>query len=100
LKQNTLTPCILWLIQIEVTMAEEGEAADERKEPTFCKKLKTSEPDLSITCRQGENEKTFHCQSAFFTLYSMYFDTLLASGMREGRLRALFWRMSIQKFSS
>lgn len=56
----------------------------------FCKRLKSSEPDLEISCRyENKNsgasfeEKTFHTHSVLMALYSNYFDGLLSSEMRE-----------------
>ena len=62
------------------------EPAD-RPEPAYRKKVRTLDPDLTITCRSGQGEarkeKSFQCHSAFFALNSAYFDALLSSEMEE-----------------
>ena len=55
---------------------QEGQEArgPDRPEPAYRKKVRTMDPDLTITCRSGQGEarkeKSFQCHSAFFALNS------------------------------
>ena len=56
--------------------AEEGE-------DSASKRLKSSEPDLSIVCRFEGKEERIKVHSIIMAHHSNYFDSLLASGMQE-----------------
>ena len=62
--------------------AEEGE-------DSASKRLKSSEPDLSIVCRCDGKEETLHYHSVAMAIHSSYFDSLLASGMEESETKTV-----------
>ena len=47
------------------------------------KRIRLSDPDLQITCKDGDKERTLEYHSIQMALQSKYFDNLLSSGMAE-----------------
>jgi BTB/POZ domain len=47
------------------------------------KRLRLSDPDLSIVVGEGEQQKTYECYSQIMAMYSGYIDNALAMPMRE-----------------
>ena len=47
------------------------------------KRIRLSDPDLQITCKNGDKERTLEYHSIQMALQSKYFDNLLSSGMAE-----------------
>ena len=72
-------------------MSENQDRRDEggRSFASKRKRLKSSEPDLSIVCRCDGNEETLHYHSVAMAIHSNYFDSLLASGMEESESKTV-----------
>ena len=63
--------------------------AEESGGRSASKRLKSSEPDLSIVCRFDGKEETIQIHSVIMANHSNYFDTLLASGMQESETKTV-----------
>ena len=66
--------------------ANEAAAAEPQELPPSQKRVRTSNPDLQIVCKggdQNEEERIFECHSLVMATYSGYFDALLSSEMKE-----------------
>ena len=66
-----------------------GQGDNEEGGGSASKRLKSSEPDLSIVCRFDGKNETIQVHSVIMANHSNYFDTLLASGMEESETKTV-----------
>ena len=74
--------------KVKASTKRKGGTSSRRDDPTV-KRLRLSDPDLSIVVGEGDQQKTYECYSQIMAMYSGYIDAALALPMREHKTMTL-----------